>query len=78
MVTLFVVFQDSETGKSHYIYVNGDSYDQTYGFPEVKLLVNDTLTTSPDNVFSRVESIKSLESINIVLTDYGFWDIEPN
>ena len=40
--------------------------------------MNDTLTTSPDNVFHRVESIKTLESVNIVLTDYGFWDIEPN
>lgn len=29
-------------------------------------------------MFRSIESIKSLDSVTIVLTDYGFWDIEPN
>lgn len=29
-------------------------------------------------MFSKVESIKELGDITIAMTDYGFWDIEPN
>ena len=32
----------------------------------------------PSDVFSRVESIRELNTVNIAMTDYGFWDLETN
>jgi hypothetical protein len=32
----------------------------------------------PSHVFGKVDSIKELDTVNIALTDYGFWDIEKN
>ena len=36
------------------------------------------MIAQPDDVFKKVDSIKSLDNITIALTDYGFWDIETN
>lgn len=76
--TLFVVFCEVESGKYHYVYFNEDSYDGIYGFNEMKSVVVDQLVADCDSVFSKFESIRSLESVTIAMTDYGFWDIEPN
>ena len=32
----------------------------------------------PRNVFNKVEALRTLDSVNIAMTDYGFWDIETN
>lgn len=32
----------------------------------------------PSDVFSKVDSVRDLDTMNIALTDYGFWDIEKN
>ena len=32
----------------------------------------------PSEVFSKVDSVRELDTVNIALTDYGFWDIEVN
>lgn len=32
----------------------------------------------PSDVFSKVDSVRDLDTVNIALTDYGFWDIEAN
>lgn len=77
--TLFIVFRDlTEGGGYHYAYLNASTYDRTYGFVKIRQLVNDTLVVDPDNVFSKVESIRELDNVTIALTNYGFWDIESN
>ena len=77
--TLFIVFRDlDEGGGYHYAYLNESTYDRNYGFVEIRQVVNDTLVVDPDKVFSKVESIKELDNVTIALTDYGFWDLEPN
>ena len=77
--TLFIVFRDlNEGGGYHYVYLNANTYDSTYGFVKIRQLVNDTLIVDPDNVFSKVESIRELDNVTIALTDYGFWDVESN
>ena len=75
--TLFIVFTDVN-GKYHYAYMNDESHDPVYGFKEIDLLVTDQLVVSPWDVFNKVDSLKQLGSASIALTDYGFWDIEPN
>jgi hypothetical protein len=73
------VFRDlDEGGGYHYAYLNEETYDRTYGFVKIRELVNDTLIIDPDKVFSKVESIRELDNVTIALTDYGFWDVEPN
>ncbi len=75
--TLVVMFSD-KNGKYHYAYVNEKSYDAAYGFTPIRDLVDNTLTTNPQLVFNRVDSIKQLGDVNIAMTDYGFWDLELN
>jgi len=77
-VTLFVVFEDLDEGKYHYVYVNEESYDNTYGFVKIRQLANDTLVVNQDNVFNKIDSIRELDNVSIALTDYGFWDLERN
>lgn len=36
VATLFVVVKDIDTGKFHYLYLNNDSYDLTYGFTKIR------------------------------------------
>lgn len=36
------------------------------------------MIVDPDDVFTRVEEMRDLDNVSIVMTDYGFWDIEPN
>lgn len=74
--TFFLVFSDSVG--YHYAYFNEGTYDQTYGFTAMKTIAVDQLIVDVKDVFRSVESIKTLDSVTIVLTDYGFWDIEPN
>ena len=78
--TLFVVFVCEEGGndKYHYLFLNKDSYDKVYGFSTIQSISVGNLITDPENVFSKVDAIKTLDSTNIALTDYGFWDLEPN
>ena len=80
VVTMFVVFNQQVNGKTkyHYVYFNEDSYDSTYGFTNIKSVVVDQLIVKPDDVFTKVEELRGLDNVNIVMTDYGFWDIEPN
>ena len=79
-VTLFVVFTDTYDNKVsyHYAYINDDSFDSKYGIPDIGTIVVSELVTSPDQVFNRVEFMKTLGEVNIMMTDCGFWDIEPN
>ena len=77
-ITLFLVVQEKDTGKYHYLYLNESSIDETYGFNEIDSVVVDQLIVPPSDVFSKVESIRELDTVNIALTDYGFWDIEKN
>lgn len=65
-------------GKYHYLYLNESSLDETYGFTEIDSVVVDQLIVPPVEVFSKVESIRDLDNVNIAMTDYGFWDIEAN
>lgn len=82
--TLFVVFKENEPRdgeefpRYRYLYLNPDDFDFIYGFPEIKSLVNDQMIVPPDDVFHKVEYIKQLDAVAIAMTDYGFWDIEPN
>ena len=39
LTTLFLVFRDKESGKSHYVHLNEDTYDAQYGFREISSLV---------------------------------------
>ena len=77
--TLFVSFT-SPDGSSHYIYLNDDTYDGVYGFSELRhLVVDGQMVVEPSSVFSKVVQMKTLDgNIAIALTDYGFWDLEPN
>ena len=36
------------------------------------------MVVPPSDVFSKVEKVKELDTVNIAMTDYGFWDIEAN
>ena len=36
------------------------------------------MVVPPSDVFSKVEKIRELDTVNIAMTDYGFWDIEAN
>ena len=76
-VTLVVVLQ-RDGDKIHYVCLNEQNCDSTYGMFEIDKVVIDQLVTDVENVFRKVESIKQLDDISIVLTDYGFWDVERN
>ena len=78
--TMFLVFKEEKDGKDkyHYLFLNENSYDKVYGFSTIQSIVVDQLVANPEDVFSRVEAIKTLDSVNIALTDYGFWDLEKN
>jgi hypothetical protein len=80
--TLFLALCESESadpsGKYHYLYLNESSLDETYGFAEIDSVAVDQLIVPPSDVFSKVEEVRELDTVNIVLTDYGFWDIEAN
>lgn len=75
--TLFLAIQD-ENGAHHYLYLNESSLDETYGFTMIDSVVVDQLIVPPSDVFSKVEEVRELDTVNIALTDYGFWDIEEN
>ena len=76
-VTLFLVFSDKD-GKCHCIYLNEDTYDGVYGFTAIQSLVNDGNIVDVHTVFNDMEDVETLGESTISLTDYGFWDIEPN
>ena len=76
--SMFIVFREVDSGKYHYVFMNEDSYDNVYGFTQINQASIDKLITDVDNVFKKVQSIKSLGIHTIAMTDYGFWDIEPN
>ena len=76
--TLFLVVQDKSTKQYHYLYLNESSLDETYGFTEIDSTVVDQLVVRPPEVFTNVKEISTLNTVNIALTDYGFWDIEKN
>ena len=77
--TLFLAVREkSPSGKYHYLYLNESSLDGTYGFAEIDSVVVDQLVVPPSEVFSKVESIRELNTVNIAMTDYGFWDLEAN
>ena len=79
LTTLFLVFMDKESGKSHYVHLNEDTYDAQYGFREISTLVIEGMDFAVDDVFSKVISFRDFGSDQtIVLTDYGFWDVEGN
>lgn len=75
--TLFLAIQDGNN-KYHYLYVNESSLDETYGFTEIDSVVVDQLIVPPYEVFSKVDKVRELDTVNIALTDYGFWDLEAN
>ena len=81
-ITLFLVLsevgEDGEDGKYHYLYMNESSLDETYGFVEIDSVVVDQLIVPPSDVFSKVDGIRELDTVNIAMTDYGFWDLEKN
>ena len=77
--TLFLAVREKSSSKKyHYLYLNESSLDGTYGFTEIDSVVVDQLVVPPSDVFSRVESIRELNTVNIAMTDYGFWDLETN
>ena len=77
--TLFLTVKEKgDGGKCHYLYLNESSLDETYGFTEIDSVVADQLIVHPSEVFSKVESIRELDTVNIAMTDYGFWDVEEN
>lgn len=61
-----------------YLYINEDTLAKAYGYTKIDELVSDQQVFKVGTVFSEMKSIKSLNTVNVVLTDYGFWDIEPN
>ena len=75
--TMVVVCIDSN-GEYHYLYMNEKSFDEVYGFNVIDKLATDGFSVPVSSVISKVEYIKSLGNQNIVMTDYGFWGIEPN
>ena len=75
--TLFLAVKESGS-LYHYLYLNESSIDETYGFTEIDSVVVDQLIVQPSEVFSWVDSVRELDTVNIALTDYGFWDIEAN
>ena len=77
VVALFVVFLDAN-GKSHYIYLNDETYDGTYGFNSIVNAVVDGQLVPVENVFGKVTGLKEMDSVSVVFTDYGFWDLETN
>lgn len=80
--TLFLtIYETSSTRhpeKYHYLFVNESSLDETYGFTEIDSVLVDQLVVPPSNVFSWVDQIRELDTVNIAMTDYGFWDLEDN
>ena len=66
------------TTKYSYLYFSESSYDKKYGFAKIEQVSVDGTIVAPGDVWTRVESLNALDTVNIVLTDYGFWDIEPN
>ena len=60
------------------MFMNENSYDQLYGFTPINQVSVDRLVVDVDRVFKKVQSIKSLGNHTIDMTDYGFWDLEPN
>lgn len=79
--TLFLAIKETSTahpGKYHYFYLNESSLDETYGFTEIDSVVVDQLIAPPSEVFTKVEHVRELDTVNIAMTDYGFWDIEAN
>ena len=80
-VTLFVVIDtpdDAGNKKYHYLFLNATQYDNIYGMTDISWVRMDQLVTDKENVFTNVKQIKGLGEIPIAMTDYGFWDIEPN
>ena len=79
-ITMFVSFVDNKSNpsKTHYIYMNGKTYDNLYGFTEVEDVVADGLIVPTYKMFSKTHQLRMFSNVEIALTDYGFWDIEPN
>ena len=79
-ITMFVTFVDNKSNpsKTHYIYMNGKTYDNLYGFTEVEDVVADGLIVPAYKMFSKTHQLRMFSNVEVALTDYGFWDIEPN
>ena len=75
--TMVVVCIDSN-GEYHYLYMNDESFDEVYGFNVIDKLETNGVPFPVSSAISKVEYIKSLGTQDIVMTDYGFWGIEPN
>ena len=45
---------------------------------ELQSVVVDGLVVDAFSVFTNVEAVRQLDSVCIALTNYGFWDVEPN
>jgi hypothetical protein len=76
---MFVVFAediDSIQIQYHYVFLNESSTDRLYGFTEIKEVSLDQMIVEPHKVFSKVEALRTLDTVSIAMTDYGFWDIE--
>ena len=69
---------DGETEQYNYMYLN-DGCNRDLGFANFQTVVMDGVPISPiDKMFGKVEDIGGMGDMGIVLTDHGFWDIEPN
>ena len=77
LITLFIVFKD-KGGQYHYVFLNDNTYDSLYDFTQVSSLNMNGMIVNPSDEVKKIDSVKSLDSISIAMTDYGFWDIEPN
>lgn len=77
-ITSLVVVVVDYSGIQHYLFMNEDSYDSLYGLREMKSVVVDGLVVNAIDVFTNVEAVRQLDDVCIALTNYGFWDIEPN
>ena len=76
--TLFIICVGKNDGKSHYFYVNEDTMDLLYGLNVANQCAVDGMVFASDDIFTKIDSIKGLDTMSIAMTDYGFWDIEPN
>jgi hypothetical protein len=77
-VNLFMMFKSGRDNKCHHLFLNENSYDKTYGLSSIDQLTMGGSVVDVQYVFNNVEQLKTLDNISIVLTDYGFWDIESN
>ena len=79
--TMFLVaveMNGDKEEKYHYFQLSESSLDEAYGFVEMDSVVVDQLIVPPSDVFSQVDSIRSLDTVSIAMTNHGFWDLEYN